>query len=95
MTEQEERKKMAKEIKNALLLYEINIKENAEAIEKRFLELAIDPRCTFYEKTNRYRGAFDLVDAMYKCGVISRKLCAELERRINDNNLREIITGGN
>ena len=63
----------------------------AEAIEKRFLELSIDPCYTSHEKNNRYRGAFDIVETMYHYGVISYSLCVELEKRINYNNTREIL----
>ena len=91
MTEQEEREKMAKEIGDALLHYKTNIMKNAEAIEKRFLKLSIDPCHTFHEKTNRYRGAFDIVEIMYHYGLISYSLCVELEKRINYNNAREIL----
>lgn len=84
MTEQEEREKMAKEIENAIFRYKTNIRKNAKEIEKQFLKLAIEPANNIYEKFHRLRGAFDLVDVMQNCGVLSRDLCIALKKRINE-----------
>lgn len=92
MTEQEKaRENKAKIITNYLSGYRIITMKNAEIITKKFLELSIDPCYTQHERTNRYRGAFDIIEAMYNCGVIPYSLCVELEKRINDNNAMEIL----
>lgn len=69
--------------------HRIAIKE-ADAITEKFFSESVDPCYTIYEKFNRLRGAFDIVESMYNCSIITRDLCISLEKRINDRFTREM-----
>lgn len=81
MTKQEKKQRIA--IAAAFLRNKQKTKREADAITEKFFKDSVDPCYTIYEKFNRLRGAFDIVESMYNCSIISRELCFDLERRIN------------
>lgn len=89
MTEQEKKQRIA--IAAAFLRNRNKTKKETDAIIEKFLKESIDYCYTIHEKFNRLRGAFDIVESMYNCSIISRDLCISLEKRINDIFTREML----
>lgn len=89
MTEQEKRQRIA--VAAAFLRNKNKTKKETDAIIEKFFNESIAPCYTIYEKFNRLRGAFDIVESMYNCSIINRDLCISLEKRINDRFTREML----
>ena len=89
MTEQEKKQHIA--IAAAFFRNKNKTKKEADAITEKFFSAAVDPCYTIYEKINRLRGAFDIVESMYNCSIINHDLCVSLKKRIYDRIMWEML----
>ena len=89
MTEQEKKQRIATAA--AFLRNKNKTEKETDAITESFFSESVDSCYKIYEKFNRLRGAFDIVESMYNCSIITRDLCISLEKRITDKFTREML----